>query len=99
MDCFRLRQGFGGHVAPRNDGKVRDLAARCARALPEISLPSSKRGRREDRVRAAPAVSCAWVVGNAHTSIQVQREHPGLPCAMALRLITSSPRRTALLPP
>jgi hypothetical protein len=23
---------------------------------------------------------------NTHTSIQVQREHPGLPCAVALRL-------------
>ena len=27
-----------------------------------------------------------------HTSIQVQRKHSGLPCAMALRLIASSPR-------
>ena len=36
---------------------------------------------------------------NTHTSIQVQREHPGLPCAMALRLTSCSPRRTALLPP
>jgi hypothetical protein len=36
---------------------------------------------------------------NAHTSIQVQREHPGLPCAVALRLTSCSPRRTALLPP
>ena len=29
---------------------------------------------------------------NAHTSIQVQRKHPGLPCAVALRLTSSSPR-------
>jgi len=36
---------------------------------------------------------------NTHTSIQVQREHPGLPCAMALRLTSCSPRWTALLPP
>ena len=35
---------------------------------------------------------------NAHTSIQVQREHPGLPCAVALRLTSCSPQRTALLP-
>src|SRR5215208_5208597 len=28
-----------------------------------------------------------------------QREHSGLPCAMALRLTSCSPRRTALLPP
>ena len=47
-----------------------------------------KRGRGEDRVRAAPAVSCAFdALENAHTSIQVQRKHSGLPCAMALRLI------------
>jgi hypothetical protein len=30
---------------------------------------------------------------NAHTSIQVQPEHPGIPCAMVLRLMPSSPRR------
>ena len=30
---------------------------------------------------------------NAHTSIQVQTEHPGVPCAMALRLMPRSPRR------
>src|SRR2546429_9567508 len=29
---------------------------------------------------------------NAYTSIQVQRKHSGLPCAMALRLIARSPR-------
>ena len=43
------------------------------------------------RVRFAPT--------KMHTSIQVRREHPGLPCAMALRLTSSSSRRTALLPP
>jgi len=36
---------------------------------------------------------------NAHTSIQVQRRASGLPCAMALRLTSCSPRWTALLPP
>ena len=30
---------------------------------------------------------------NAHTSIQVQPEQPGIPCAMALRLMPCSPRR------
>jgi hypothetical protein len=38
-------------------------------------------------------------MAKAHTSIQVRREHPGLPCAMALRLTSRSSRRTALLPP
>ena len=49
-----------------------------------------KRGRREDRVRAAPAVSCAMCTRKTHTSIQVQRKHSGLPCAMVLRLISCS---------
>jgi hypothetical protein len=30
---------------------------------------------------------------NAHTSIQVQRRHSGIPCAMALRLMARSPRQ------
>ena len=51
------------------------------------------RGRRECRVLAAPAVSCAKVCKETHTSIQVQTEHSGIPCAMALRLIARSPRR------
>src|SRR5438128_12636901 len=57
------------------------------------------RGHREDRVLAAPAVSraiCANKAAHEHTG---QREHSGLPCAMALRLTSCSPRRTALLPP
>jgi hypothetical protein len=53
-----------------------------------------KRGRGEDRVRAAPAVSCANAYAKKlHTSIQVQRKQSGLPCAMVLRLISCSPRR------
>jgi hypothetical protein len=38
---------------------LRDLAAHCARGL-HLRLPLLEiRGRREDRVRAAPAISCA----------------------------------------
>src|SRR5215207_8764208 len=65
-----------------------------------ISFPPSPiRGRREDRVLAAPAVSraiCANKTTHEHTG---QLEHSGLPCAMALRLASCSSRRTALLPP
>jgi hypothetical protein len=44
----------------------RILATCCARVVQE-RCPSEKRGRREDRVRAAPAVSCAKVTNrNAH---------------------------------
>ena len=45
--------------------EFRDLAARSARAVRELALEN--RGRREDRVRAAPAVSCARCTKqNAH---------------------------------
>src|SRR5215207_4013553 len=69
----------------------------CVRGLLGSYRPL--RGRREDRVLAAPAVSraiCANKTAHEHTG---QREHSGLPCAMALRLTSCSSRRTALLPP
>jgi hypothetical protein len=44
-------------------------------------------------VRAAPAVSCAKLCEETHTSIQVQRRHSGIPRAMVLRLMPCSPRR------
>src|ERR1700692_3222277 len=81
--------------APRNDDgktRVRLLAAWFARALLERLSPR-KRGSRECRVRAAPAVSCAKLCEETHTSIQVQRKHSGIPRAMALRLMPCSPRR------
>src|SRR5215216_2926739 len=70
----------------------------CPRFASSLVLLEN-RGRREDRVPAAPAVSraiCANKTAHEHTG---QREHSGLPCAMALRLTSCSSRRTALLPP
>jgi hypothetical protein len=68
------------------------LAALCARGLLKKSL-APIRGRGECRMRAAPAVSRAMLLGKTHTSIQVQRRRSDIPCAMVLRLITRSPRR------
>jgi hypothetical protein len=65
----RKKAGLLRRFAPRNDGKThpRDLAARFARALPFTFRSLEIRGRREDRVRAAPAVSCAICANkNAH---------------------------------
>ena len=59
----------------------------------QFPFPRKKRGSRECRVLAAPAVSCAKCAEEAHTSIQVQTEQSGIPCAMALRLMPCSPRR------
>src|SRR5260370_12442995 len=63
--------------------------------LPEVCMRWSleKGGSRECRVRAAPAVSCAKLCEETHTSIQVQRKHSGIPRAMVLRLMPRSPRR------
>jgi len=72
--------------------RVRDLAARVARGLPLNAHPSSAKGARECRVHGAPAVSCATTTRKTHTSIQVHRNHPASPHAMALRIITCSPR-------
>src|SRR5467141_1440457 len=77
----------------------RDLAARCARALRRLPPSITTRGRRESRVRAAPAVSCANMHKKTHTSIQVQRRHPGLPCAMVYGLLRALPGDRAFLPP
>jgi hypothetical protein len=63
--------------------RLRDPAARFARGLLLVAR-SSERGRRESRVRAAPAVSRARLGKETHTSIQVQRKQSGLPCAMVL---------------
>ena len=69
-------------------GCISYVAAHVAPELASRFALRDSRGRREDRVRAAPAVPCAIETKSAHTSIQVRRRHPGLPCAMALRLIT-----------
>jgi hypothetical protein len=81
VSIFKQPQGVGPHSR-------RWFRARFGLVVP----PSSSRGRRESRVRAAPAVSRARLCKETHTSIQVQRRQSGLPCAMVLRLITRSPR-------
>ena len=71
---------------------IRILAARFRPSDAIILPPSQTRGRRECRVRAAPAVSCAkncTFGAHEHTG---QRKHSDIPCAMALRLTSCSPR-------
>ena len=51
----------------------------------------------DQRAQGKPDARCTRglvcnVHKKAHTSIQVQRRHSGLPCAMVLRLISRSPR-------
>jgi hypothetical protein len=108
MDCFvasafARRRASADKSAPRNDVEralVLISNSRCTSAIsrreaPEVcmSLSLDKGGSRECRMRAAPAVSRAKKCQKTHTSIQVQRRTSDIPCAMALRLITRSPRR------
>src|ERR1700676_3409614 len=78
---------------------VRILAARCARALRRLPPSERTRGRRESRVRAAPAISCAKMHKKTHTSIQVQRRQSGFPCAVGYGLFRALPGDRAFLPP
>ena len=71
-----------------------DSRSRVAKRPRFANMSLESRGSRECRVHAAPAVSCAKMLKRkAHTSIQVQRKHSGIPCAMVLRLMPCSPRR------
>jgi hypothetical protein len=72
---------------------VRLLAARIA---PEVCMNVVPRHQREQGMpgaRCTRGLVCKSAQRKAHTSIQVQRKHSGIPCAMALRLMPRSPRR------
>jgi hypothetical protein len=74
------------NAAPRSRG------ADAPGVLQTVS-PKENKGRREDRVRAAPAVSCAKMCEKTAHEHTGSAEASGLPCAMVLRLMPRSPRR------
>jgi hypothetical protein len=81
-DPHYLRPGHGCNVLRLKFQKASGYGpAFSRREAPELCVTftlSISRGRRESRVRAAPAVSRAMCIKNAHTSIQVQRRASGL---------------------
>src|SRR5665213_700567 len=87
VDCFvaraPLRKRFAFVAGNGDDTWVLILAACCARGLPLFSAPPKTKGARRCRAHGAPAVSCAVLPRKAHTSIQVHRNHPASPHAMA----------------
>ena len=90
---------FGFYYQTAARVRVRIPAARKASGLCVTSRPRRDEGAGKTGCTPHPRSRVQLRTGNAHTSIQVQAEHPGLPCAVALRLTSCSPRRTALLPP
>jgi hypothetical protein len=103
MTGWKLIQGSAKFRNPRRctATKVEDGAGDTGTScrIPRRGAPGvlqerlPPRGSRGCRVRAAPAVSRAKLCVKAHTSIQVQRKHSGIPHAMVLRLMPCSPRR------
>ena len=64
---------------------------------PELCVvPPKRREQGMPDARCTRGLVCKDVRKKTHTSIQVQRRHSGIPCAMALRLIARSPRRIGL---
>src|SRR6187399_1169473 len=61
--------------------------------------PSCSEGAGKTGCLLHPRSRVRFAQTKLHTSIQGSAKHSGLPCAMALRLTSCSPRRTALLPP
>ena len=86
-------------LVSRRQTRPRLLAACFARAFQIRSPLSQNRGRRECRVRAAPAVSCAKVRKKVHTSIQGSGNTPTSPAQWLYGLYRALPGERALLPP
>jgi hypothetical protein len=92
--------GYGSRVKPGTTGSLsRGLRVIHSRSR-DMICPSfavrfalSCRGRREDRVLAAPTVPCAEVVVVMHTSIQVQRTTLRPSLRNGFTAYTCSPRR------
>ena len=90
---------FRFQVSNSGGMRVRIPAARMASGLCVACRPRRDEGAGKTGCTLHPRSRVQLRTEDAHTSIQVQAEHPGLPCAVALRLTSCSPRRTALLPP
>src|SRR5947208_6732780 len=78
------------NTTPRSRGAI-------SPELCKFVCASVSRGRRECRVHAAPAVSCAKNCAFGAHEHTGQRKHSDIPCAMALRLISRSPRWSGLV--
>ena len=62
--------------------------------MPEVCTifrPQEAEGAGKAGCALHPAVSRAKCTENAHTSIQVQRKHSGLPCAVVYGLLRALP--------
>jgi hypothetical protein len=91
----KRRDGLLRRFAPRNDGLDTTSHSRgmiCPKLCMNI-VPPNMEGAGNAGYALHPRSRVPICAKRAHTSIQVQRRHSGIPCAMALRLTPRSPRR------
>ena len=94
----------GGHVAALlcPPYKTEHVSSISRHTLPEVCIWFAPKYEGAGKTGCVPHPRSHVLFAHGkevHTGIQVRRKHPGLPCAMALRLASCSSRRTALLPP
>ena len=84
---------------PRNDVDrcAFAISRRIAPEVLQIARPQKEEGARKTGCALHPRSRVQYARESAHTSIQVQRGASGLPCAMALRLIARSSRRSGFV--
>jgi hypothetical protein len=90
MDCFASLAMTGGDICDKIQHS-RD-ADRVRALLNFLSLKKAE-GAGNAGCTLHPRSRVQKCAKKTHTSIQVQSEHSGVPCAMALRLMPRSPRR------
>jgi hypothetical protein len=92
--------GSGAYAPSRNDGgHISTFSRHDAPELFKQTTLKSEEGAGKTGCALHPRSRVQCASKNAHTSIQVQRKHSGLPCAMVLRLIRALLGDHAWLPP
>ena len=99
---FRLHslsyRGRGRFAHPTNPSHTSTFSRRdSARVMQIRCLPLKREGAGNAGCALHPRSRVPKCVKKAHTSIQVQRRQSDIPCAMALRLISRSPRWSGLV--
>jgi hypothetical protein len=94
----RVRRDDERGLSFSRHGFVRGLSFRSRPPKREGARAPQKRARGKPGARCTHGLMCIVDVEKLHMSIQVQRKHSGLPCAMALRLIRAVPGGRAVPP-
>jgi len=93
----RQTSAFSRHVAPEFCKFIRPKKKRAQCDPKRDAGDPQERAQGRPGARCTRGLACKDAQSKTHTSIQVQRKHSGLPCAMVLRLIFAlSPVRPRL---